>query len=45
MKSQAKDGRMRMSPMAEKILELVAAYKHVTFAELDQKIEGFGGTS
>jgi hypothetical protein len=32
-----------MSPMAEKILELVTAYKHVTFAELDQKIEGFSG--
>ena len=32
-----------MSPMAEKILEFVTAYKHVTFAELDQKIEGFSG--
>jgi len=32
-----------MSPMAEKILELVTAYKHVTFAELDRKIEGFSG--
>jgi hypothetical protein len=29
--------------MAEKILELVTAYKHVTFAELDQKIEDFSG--
>jgi hypothetical protein len=32
-----------MSPMAEKILELVTSYKHVTFAELDRKIEGFSG--
>lgn len=32
-----------MSPMAAAILQLVTECKHVTFAELSQMIEGFGG--